>query len=272
MRFLLLLFLSSVSTLAEPARIHVFIALADNKSQGILPVPAKIGNGNDAAHNLYWGCSDALKPVLIASKSWKLKRTDASPTADILERAVFLHESGEWELTADAYRGTAIAQCTSDFFAALTNSEPLAKFPLVAYLGHNGLMDFKLPAAAIAKAGPGREAIILCCQSQQYFTPHLQMANAKPLLTTTQLMYPGGFILRAALDGWMARESTEKIRLRAATAYASNQKISIKSAARIFPPPIQRYGQKIKPLSVLAALATQEYVISHSPLLRSVIE
>lgn len=236
MRFLLLLFLSSVSTLAEPARIHVFIALADNKSQGILPVPAKIGNGDDAAHNLYWGCSDALKPVLKASKSWKLKRTEPTPSADILERAVFLHESGKWELTADAYRGTAIAQCISDFFAALTNDEPLDRLPLVAYIGHNGLMDFKLPAAAIAKAGPGREAIILCCQSQQFFTAPLRKANAKPLLTTTQLMYPGGFILRTALDGWIARKSSEKIRLRAAAAYASNQKISIKSAAGIFAP------------------------------------
>ncbi|MBS1655648.1 MAG: hypothetical protein JSU05_12430, partial [Bacteroidetes bacterium] len=37
--------------------IHVFVALCDNKYQGIVPVPAKIGNGQDPANNLYWGCS-----------------------------------------------------------------------------------------------------------------------------------------------------------------------------------------------------------------------
>ncbi|EDY21883.1 hypothetical protein CfE428DRAFT_0008 [Chthoniobacter flavus Ellin428] len=40
---------------APAAEIHVFVALADNATQGIVPVPAKIGNGDDAEHNLYWG-------------------------------------------------------------------------------------------------------------------------------------------------------------------------------------------------------------------------
>lgn len=35
--------------------IHVFTALCDNKYQGIVPVPAKMGNGQDTDNNLYWG-------------------------------------------------------------------------------------------------------------------------------------------------------------------------------------------------------------------------
>ena len=35
--------------------IGVFIALADNDSQGIVKVPKAIGNGNDPERNLYWG-------------------------------------------------------------------------------------------------------------------------------------------------------------------------------------------------------------------------
>ena len=35
--------------------VQVFVALADNQSQGIIPVPAKLGNGEDPEHNLYWG-------------------------------------------------------------------------------------------------------------------------------------------------------------------------------------------------------------------------
>src|SRR5213596_1995295 len=34
---------------------HVLVALADNKYQGIVPVPAAIGNGDDPVRNLYWG-------------------------------------------------------------------------------------------------------------------------------------------------------------------------------------------------------------------------
>ncbi len=36
--------------------IHVFVALCDNKYQGIVSVPASIGNGQDPKTNLYWGC------------------------------------------------------------------------------------------------------------------------------------------------------------------------------------------------------------------------
>ncbi len=35
--------------------IHVFVALADNQNQGIVPVPAALGNGEDPERNLYWG-------------------------------------------------------------------------------------------------------------------------------------------------------------------------------------------------------------------------
>ena len=36
-----------------------------------LRVPLKIGDGNDAVHNLYWGCDEALPPVFHASPDWK---------------------------------------------------------------------------------------------------------------------------------------------------------------------------------------------------------
>lgn len=219
---------------AEPARIHVFIALADNKSQGILPVPAAIGDGDDTAKNLYWGCSEALKPVLKTSGIWKLERSELNPRPEIIERAVFSHKSGKWEIVADVYRGSAIRQCTVDFFTALASDQPLERVPLVAYIGHDGLMDFELPEAATARRGPGREAIVLCCKSRDFFGPHLERVGAKPLLTTTQLMYPGGFVLRAALDGWMVGETPAQIRQRAATAYANNQKISVKAASGVF--------------------------------------
>ncbi|WP_042724150.1 hypothetical protein [Chthoniobacter flavus] len=108
---------------------------------------------------------------------------------------------------------------------------------MVAYIGHDGLMDFSLPAEATAQRGLGRQAIVLCCISERYFGPHLSAAGATPLLTTTQLMYPGGFILRDALAGWTRGESPVQIRQRAAAAYARNQGISVKAASGVFAAP-----------------------------------
>ena len=51
----------ATASLPEGAkRIHVFVALCDNESQGIVPVGEKIGNGDDPESNLYWGCSDGF--------------------------------------------------------------------------------------------------------------------------------------------------------------------------------------------------------------------
>jgi hypothetical protein len=56
----------------------------------------------------------------------------------------------------------------------------------------------------------------------------------KPVLLITQLMYPGAMILEAAIEGWIKGESHEQIRLRAAQAYAGNQKTSVKAALTVF--------------------------------------
>lgn len=34
--------------------VHVLVALCDNEHQGIVPVPARLGNGEDPERNLYW--------------------------------------------------------------------------------------------------------------------------------------------------------------------------------------------------------------------------
>src|SRR3712207_6590162 len=41
--------------------IHVLVALCDNENQGIVPVPAFLGNGEDAPRNLYWGAAFGIK-------------------------------------------------------------------------------------------------------------------------------------------------------------------------------------------------------------------
>jgi hypothetical protein len=75
---------------------------------------------------------------------------------------------------------------------------------------------------------------VLCCLSARYFAPHLAASGARPVLATEQLMYPGAFLLRDALEVWLRGGSREEIRMAAARAYASNQKISVKAAAGVF--------------------------------------
>lgn len=78
------------------------------------------------------------------------------------------------------------------------------------------------------------DAIILCCLSASWFKPHLEALKARPVLTTDQFMYPGSFLLRDALDVWLRGGPRSEIRMAAARAYATNQKISVKAAAGVF--------------------------------------
>lgn len=211
-------------------QIHVFVALADNASQGIAPVPAKIGNGDDAAANLYWGSSEGFKSVFARSKSWKLEKTEENPAPEILERRRYRHASKNVVLVAEAWRGKNIHQCLEAFLADLRNRQS----DLAAFIGHNGLMDAPVEVKAAAANARPVDAIILCCVSGAWFKPHLEALKARPVLTTEQLMYPGSFLLRDALDVWLRHGTRPEIRAAAAKAYAANQGISVKAATGVF--------------------------------------
>jgi hypothetical protein len=236
---------------AEPTRdpaklVHVLVALCDNKFQGIVPVPEKIGNGDDSANNLYWGAAFGVKTFFSKSGDWTLVSKTANPKPGILERVVFKHKSKPIHLIADAYRGRDIKMSTYDFlqFAAgrdaVTVDTPSGKLQgggaadLIAYVGHNGLMDFSLPALPRGKAERTRSTMILACASKPYFHESLRSTGAHPLLWTTNLMAPEAYVLKAAVDGWILGEEGEKVRQRAAEAYNKYQKCGIKGALRLF--------------------------------------
>jgi hypothetical protein len=95
-------------------------------------------------------------------------------------------------------------------------------------------MDFQIPSIAGKTSGKRREAVILACASKAFFTPYVRQTGAEPLLWTTGLMAPEAYTLKAALDGWMASESHEQIRLRSAQAYDKYQKCGLRAAQRLF--------------------------------------
>lgn len=226
--------------------IHVFVALADNVNQGIVPVSASLGNGDSPASNLYWGAFFGIRTFFSKNKDWELISVVSNPRASVLERCVFKHRKSDLFLVADAYRGKEISQATWDFLEAAAGKpgEELkagaAKFntggsaDLVAYIGHNGLMDFKLHANPKSRDERERRAIILACASKEYFSDALRSTGATPLVWTTNLMAPEAYVLSAAVDGWMKKESDEQIRLRAATAYNKYQNCGLKAANALF--------------------------------------
>jgi hypothetical protein len=238
---LLPLFLVSAAHATEAKVIHVLVALCDNDYQGIVKVPKSLGNGDDPKSNLYWGCSGGVKAEFRRNPNWKLLKTVQTPRPSVLERVIFQHKSGTF-LVADAYRGRNIKNALDDLFALLAgrsieNERELVIMlnggaSLIVYVGHNGLMDIEFKSLPSGRSK--KEAIVLCCKSQSYFESILAGYGAKPVLLTTQLMYPGAIILETAFEGWIKGESREQIRIRAGAAYAKNQQISVKAGLGVF--------------------------------------
>ena len=230
--------------------VHVFVALADNEHQGIVPVSASLGNGDNPKTNLYWGAAFGVKTFFSKGKDWELVGSVPNPSPVILERAVFKHRRQNIFLIADAYRGREISQATLDFLAAAAGQPGTAvevklenrtvtihsggSAELLAYIGHDGLMDFKMPSSPEARDKRQRQAIILACASKQYFTKVLERTGARPLLWTTNLMAPEAYILSAAIEGWIKHETDEQIRVRAAGAYNKYQNCGLKAASNLF--------------------------------------
>jgi hypothetical protein len=169
----LFLFLFSFTALARPGKvIHVFVALCDNKNQGIVPVPEKIGNGQDPANNLYWGARFGVKNYFARHTDWTLVDKIKKPSAVVLERCIFKHKTNGAIMVADAYDGKAIKTAITDFLKAssgnfnsyvVTDNETVqvgGKADLICYVGHNGLMDFSLELPLKKKDDTQRETAV----------------------------------------------------------------------------------------------------------------
>ncbi len=244
---------------AEPLIAHVFVALTDNTYQGIVPVPAALGNGDDPTKNLYWGAAYGMKTFFSKkAPGWKQETCRKNVSAQILERCVFssTNEPRAY-IVADAYRGREIGPAMQDFMKSAAGKLPLREeivrangqtikldapqsARLSIYVGHNGLMDAPLrPLAATFPSGSrqNRQAAVLACKSQAYFSPYLERSGAQGLVTTYDFMAPETYVVEGIVESWRRGGSADQVRIRAAQAYARYQKIPEKSARRMFGAP-----------------------------------
>lgn len=254
----LFFFSYSALTIATPRVVHVVVALCDNKNQGIVPVPATIGNGQDPKNNLYWGAAYGVKTFMRKRPNWQLVETISTggPRKNILERVIFKHKTDNVYLVADAYDGEFIQQTIGDFYQYISGElkQPLkidqknlstgGGADLVVYIGHNGLMDYSvsrlnLNASDITdekarQLNGQRQAAVFACKSKPYFLPQFERAGIRPAMMTTNFMAPEAYILNALVDSWIKKQSPEQTREAVAQAYAKYQKISVKSAKGLF--------------------------------------
>lgn len=224
--------------------IHILVALCDNENQGIVPVPKSIGNGQDPKNNLYWGTAYGIKTYFKKSKEWKLIKS-IGKNGYILERVIFKHLKKDIYIVADAYDGMYIKQTTLDFLDFSSGKEKNTleiddktigiggNAKLIAYIGHDGLMDFQINEKFENIDGIRRDVIVLACYSKSYFEPHLQQSNVNPLVWTTGLMAPEAYTIHDAISGYAKNETNDAIRIRAAKAYSKYQKCSLNAAKRL---------------------------------------
>src|SRR4029077_13648417 len=127
------------------------------------------------------------------NKDWRPveSKTPSSKSASVvLERIVFKHRTREAFLVAEAYRGRYIQQATQDFLAAAAGApgesievtvdgksrelHTAGSASLIAYVGHDGLMDFQLASFPTKRDEENRDAIILACASKNFFAEPLK--------------------------------------------------------------------------------------------------
>ncbi|MEP3209001.1 MAG: hypothetical protein ABJN95_07420 [Maribacter sp.] len=245
--FWFFLFVSFVKAqeIQKPRTIHVFVALCDNTNQGIVPVSKTLGNGQDPKNNLYWGALYGVKTHFKKSKDWVYIKTIKTRNTQILDRVLFKHKATNTYLLADAYDGKYIKQTTIDFFEASSGAEEQKIIyetqelcfgggaSLVAYVGHDGLMEFSIDNSFKPHNNEPRDAIMLACVSKNYFEPYLKKTGANPLVWSTGLMSPEAYTLKGAIDGWILQETDLEIRERAAKAYHQYQKCGMRGARNL---------------------------------------
>jgi len=236
----------------KPLVAHVVVALCDNEFQGIVPVPAKLGNGDDPRSNLYWGAMYGVRSYFRNQPGWQ--SVEIAPARDprVLERVMFQREvtrngrKTRMLLVAEAWRGRNIADAIGHFLE-LNRGEHAERLRtgnlefdaggaahVVVFVGHNGLMDFVAPTLAPARAQSAPHAsVVLACMSESYFADLLSR-DSLPLITTAGLMAPEAYTLAALLDAWFSGADGSQVRLAAASAYAKYQRSSERATRRLF--------------------------------------
>jgi hypothetical protein len=241
----------------RPIVAHLVVVLCDNEHQGIVRVPAHLGNGRDPRSNLYWGARYGVKTFLQRHGGWTVLPSGGPSDERILERIVLFDRLRRAAadvpvyIVADAWDGAQIRGGVATFLSmaaggaeeevivmngSVTDTISAGGAALlVGYVGHNGLMDFSPPEIAPRDphAAPN-SSIVLACDSKSYFLDMLRSVGTHPLLLTTGLMAPEAYTLDAAIRAWIEKGSVADVLEAAAQAYRTYQTCTPTAARNLF--------------------------------------
>jgi len=232
-----------------PLVAHILVPLCDNDHQGIVPTTESLGDGFNLKSNLYWATSNGLKRYFKEKRQWKmLKDIIYDKDSITLERVVFkrgYENNAEVILIVDAYRGDKMEDCLKDFFNSLAGELKdtvfidldtvliNAKADLIAFNGHNGLMDVFVDEV-YNQDSIQKDAAVIACSSMYDFNERLNLLQAYPLVTTNNSLYPGAFIMEAVINNWALMKTDEEIKLSAGDAYHRVKQCGVIGARNLF--------------------------------------
>ncbi len=219
------------------ATVRIIVSLADNKNQGIVPIPASLGNGQDPANNLYWGAMYGVNSYLKRQDGWQVRemKTD-SFRPHVLAASAIQFGGPDTTFYAEAWDGAQQRKAIQYFMDLLKN--PIDG--LTVFVGHNPLMDGSVPFPVLTKSQVDENRIskrkfaVIACQSRRYFEEGIKATGHIPYVLTEGNMAPEAYVVEAIVRAWMEDGSPQKAREYAAAAYAKYQKIPLKNANWLF--------------------------------------
>ena len=250
---ILILICSYVFSQDEIKTIHVYVTLADTY-QGIVSSNPLLEDGRNLRTNQYWGALYGVKQYFERSDNWEKipigngfnRVTHNGCESGILDRIVFKHTRENVYLIADAYTGNRKSTlATNDVFRGLSghckstqamNDIVLglhANADLLVYVGHHFYGATNYIDNHNSKDDITRDVILLACESNK-MCHSVKKAKGNPVLLTKQLMAPEAYVLENVFEGWIANESSDSIRARAAKAYSKYQGCSLNAALGVF--------------------------------------
>ena len=241
----------------RPVVVHVVVALCDNVNQGIVPVPGKLGDGQSPSTNLYWGAAFGFRSYLLRRGGYELIDEHKPAHSPVLERVVLhtrVNRNGKLRdvfVVAEAWDGREMRAAINRFLTLAAGAAPHSEkvtlqakqielasggsAALVMFIGHNGLMDFRLRAEPHRRPGaPPRSAVVLACSSKLYFEDRLRRIGCNPLILTAGLMAPEAYTADAIITAFAGGGSPGEVRDAAAAAYNRYQQCGLAAAKRLF--------------------------------------
>jgi len=226
------------TALACPTTVRIIVSLADNTNQGIVPIKASLGNGQDPGNNLYWGALYGVKSYFKRQEEYEVKqsRSNAYLLEGILEKIEIFDTKSYTHIFAEAWDGARQKEATEYFMNLLAKP----KDSLTIFVGHNPLMDTTVPMPDLSRQqlkynkAKGRKFAVIACQSRSYFEERIEAAGHVPYVLTAGNMAPKAYVVEAIVRAWLENQPAQIARKYAAEAYAKYQKIPLKNANWLF--------------------------------------